>query len=91
MRGFLKPTATRQIGFRMFINQGFQLGIDIGFEGETHGLSGKTRLDRGTAYTVEVRFDGKAVTLLVNDGVEVEKDALAPRPRQILIFLRMLV
>jgi len=73
--GLFEAHGYAQSGFRMFLNQGFQLGIDIGFEGENHGLSGKTRLDRGTAYTVEVRFDGRAVTLLVNDGVEAEKVA----------------
>jgi len=78
--GLFEAGGIGQKGFRMFINQGFKIGIEISSDDENYGLSGKTTLALGTAYTVEVRFDGKAVTLLVNGEVDAEKEVPSLTP-----------
>jgi len=67
-------------GFRMVITQQLKIGIEISSDDQNSGLGGKTTLALGTAYTVEVRFDGKAVTLLVNGEVEAEKETPSLTP-----------
>ncbi|MEI6072256.1 MAG: LamG-like jellyroll fold domain-containing protein [Verrucomicrobiae bacterium] len=78
--GLFQAGGIGQKGFRMFINQQFKIGINISSDDENYALCGKTILALGTAYTVEVRFAGMTVTLLVNGEVEAEKEVPSLTP-----------
>jgi hypothetical protein len=77
--GLFEAMVYNKCGFRL-VTSANKLGVEA-YSGESgKGFSGKTALSFGTVYTVEVKFDGTKVTLLLDGEIDGEMEMGLPDP-----------